>query len=129
MKPSSYLVLHLVHPTKFKNIISYPNTEISSTINNNNNNRELNNQVVFNDFSYIAKYEIPEDNTQSVLLTETFTDNINNNIRQNEQHMKMETIDTIINMASQNGFIIKGKSNINSTNDKHQFLYILERQM
>jgi len=127
MKPNSYLILHLVNPKTFKNIVPYKNVDISST--DTNVSHVLNNKLVFEDFSYVANYEVPTTNNERVTFTETFTSHNNNNIRQNEQTMQMESIDKIINMASMNGFIVKGKSNMNSCADSNQFLYILERQM
>lgn len=124
MKPNGYLVLHLVHPQKFNQIIPYPNTEITS--NTTTNGRILSNRAIFDDYKYNATYDIHKNDGECV-FTEMFTDINTNHVRQNEQTMYMESINTIIEKANNNGFIIKGKSNI--TGDKHQFLYILERVM
>ncbi len=126
MKPNSYLVLHLVHPDKFQNIVPYANVEITSTTNT--NGHKLTNRVVFDDFKYDASYEIPTDKSKQCTFTEMLTDNNTNHIRQNEQILYLESIDDIINLASKNGFIIKGKSNMSNV-DNNQFLYILERVM
>jgi SAM-dependent methyltransferase len=129
MKPNSYLILHLVHPQKFKQIIPFPNTEITIDDNSNSNSRILKNRAIFDDFEYNACYDIPnQDENHKCMCTEMFTDINTNHIRQNEQTLYMESIDYIINLASLNGFIIKGKSNMNN-GDSNQFLYILERHM
>lgn len=126
MKPNSYLILHLVHPEKFKNMVPYANAEITST--SNSTGHKLTNRVAFDDFKYDAKCEIPSDKNKPCTITEMLTDNNTKHIRQNEQTLYLESIDDIINLASRNGFIIKGKSNMSNV-DNNQFLYILERVM
>ena len=60
-------------------------------------------------------------------MTETFTDGATSHIRQNEQTLYMEDIDSIIKTAKSNGFVVQGKAELNI--DKHQYLYVLERTL
>jgi len=44
--------------------------------------------------------------------------------------MYMEKLDTILKLATDNGFILHGKVNMkNSNGDENQYLYILERSL
>ena len=124
MKPNGYLILHLVHPEQFKQLIPYPNTEITSKTTA--NKRVLTNRAVFDDYKYNSCCEM-NTNDNKCSLTETFVDKKTNHIRQNDQTLYMDSIMNIVNIANNNGFMLKGKSTING--DKYQFLYILERQM
>jgi len=129
MKPNTYLVLHLVDTDNFTNIIPH-----KDTFNENKqigSRRTVITEAMFSDYGYKCSCEIPKKNdSKSSLLKETFIDIETNNIRQNEFKLHMESMDTILNIANKNGFIEKGKVNINDENgDNNQFLYILERPL
>jgi len=129
MKPNTYLVLHLVDTDKFTNMIPYNETynEEKST----GSHRKITSTAMFSDYEYKCSCIIPKDNNeQGSQFNETFVDMETNHIRQNEFKLYMESIDHIIKTASKNGFIIKGKVDMQSSNgDKNQYLYILERPL
>jgi len=135
MKPNSYLILHLVNPTKFstrkylkfKGLTSrlfdnlLPETGVEP--------RETELNAEFEDCKYHEKYEEGADK-KTVTFTQMFTDNITKNIRQNEQTLKMETIDEILDVAKKCGFIVHAKTSMKGCNgDANQYLYVLERSM
>ena len=128
MKPSGYLLVHLVDPALFNAII--PAGKPSQT--SNTSKRETDTLVKFYDFTYKAKYQFPADshNSNIVILKETFTDNATKNIRENEQTLYMENINTILKIANREGFIFHGKINMKEYNgDENQFIYVLERMV
>jgi ubiquinone/menaquinone biosynthesis C-methylase UbiE len=129
MKPNSYLMLHLVDTDKFTKII--PTDETTNETQKVNENRIITTNAIFSDYKYKCSYDIPEDNDKlTVTLKETFVDMETEHIRQNESHMYMEKLDTILKLATDNGFILHGKVNMkNSNGDENQYLYILERSL
>ena len=111
LQSNGYLILHLVNPSKFDTILplgrptllpqpqTYSKTRITDTL------------VEFDDFSYRTSYSFPStDSSSIVLFRETFTDKFSSNVRQNEQTLYMEDMDTIVSMALEAGFILKGKA-------------------
>lgn len=127
IKPGGYLVLHLAEPDKFDTIVpagkptglkfpqSYSPDRITET------------SIDFYDFNYRGKYDFNQKKTDTVTFSETFTDKDTGNIRQNEKTLYMEPVQSILKIAKLNGFIVHGKSEMQS--DKHQFLYYLERSL
>jgi SAM-dependent methyltransferase len=135
MKPNSYLVVHLVNPTKFstrkylkfKGFTSrlFDNLLPESSV----EPRETEMHVEFEDCKYNEKYETAADKI-TVTYTQIFTDNVTKNIRQNEQTLKMETIDELLDVAKKCGFIVHAKTSMKGCNgDANQYLYVLERTM
>jgi ubiquinone/menaquinone biosynthesis C-methylase UbiE len=129
MKPNSYLMLHLVDTDKFTKVI--PAADENAVSQRVNNNRIITSNTIFSDYKYKCSYDIPDDNNNlSVELKETFIDTETDHVRQNESHLYMEKMDTILNLASENGFILQGQVDMKSSNgDENQYLYILERSL
>jgi hypothetical protein len=129
MKPNTYLMLHLVDTDKFTKMI--PAEDAISESHIINNKRLITSNAIFSDYKYKCSYEIPDNNDELVVeVKETFIDTETENIRQNESHIYMEKMDTILKLASENGFIQKGKVSMkNSNGDENQYLYILERPL
>jgi hypothetical protein len=76
-------------------------------------------------FHYKYKY----DPTNSKIL-ETFTENITGQVRQNEQHLFMDSKEMILGIVNIVGFILHGQMNYETINgDPYQYLVILERPM
>lgn len=125
MKSGGYLIVHLIDTEKIdlhipclKNIIyGYPKTK--------KNGNKITANVDFPNFKYDASYTISNKN---ILFTETFTND--ENTRQNEQTFHIENIESIVEMAMNNGFIFHGKINLrDNTMDDFQYIYIFERQL
>lgn len=129
MKPNTYLVLHLVDTDNFTNMIPYKTTFDEED--KRYGKRSITSTAIFSDYKYKCSCAIPDDvNNIRTEFKETFVDIDNGNIRQNETHLFMETMDTILHTATQNGFIMHGKVDMESCNgDNNQYLYILERPL
>jgi SAM-dependent methyltransferase len=134
LMPNGYLVLHLVEPRKFDTIVpggkppNFKSPQLYAP------NRITDTIIDFVDFEYKAKYDFMDksvDRTQKnnqVLFQETFTDNLTQNIRQNETVLYMDTPEEILTMASFCGYLVRGSANMDvPIGDKHQHLYVLER--
>jgi len=136
MKPNSYLILHLVNPGKFstKKYLKF-NTGITSLYDSlipeteNENVRKTSLVTEFSDCTYEEKYAFSSDKS-IVVFSQVFTDKITKNIRQNEQILKMESIDEILDLAKRSGFIVHGKTGMKAIiGDDNQYLYVLERTL
>jgi len=140
MKPNGYLILHLADRAEFD--ATMPIDEKANAwkpLQRLYGIRTTETNVEFADYTYKATYKFPSSNSAaaasaaaaSVVLTETFTDKQTQHIRQNEYTMSMESIDTILECAKKNGFLIHAKyeSTKYGGKDKHQYMYILERPL
>ena len=124
--PNGYLIIHLVDRDNFntsvpasKNTRQFP--EKTET------HRNTESEVDLGTISYKSNYDF---SNSRVIFKETFTDKASGNVRQNEQTLYMDTIDSIIKTAKQYGFIVHSQVNMESMNDdKHQYLYVFERMM
>jgi len=125
LKPGGYLILHLVEPLKFDTtppcardpIFGAPRKFIED-----NSNDSI---VFFNNVKYKVSYKYNEKQKEAI-MTETMTDIQTNRVRQNEQTMYMEEIKIILSELNYCGFIAHAK--FEYSEDKHQFLYIIERE-
>ena len=129
MKPNSYLILHLVDTDTFTNMI--PHVETHKEEVKKNTSRKLQSWATFTDYKYKCTCDIPSDNDNNKTeIKETFVDIETNNTRQNGFSLYMEKMNTILGIASNNGFIKHGKVDMKGCNgDKNQYLYILERPL
>jgi hypothetical protein len=85
--------------------------------------------VEFADCKYQESFQI-SDKSNKTIFKQTFTDKISKNIRENEQTLSMESIDEILDMAKQAGFIVHSKTSMKKCNsDENQYLYVFERAM
>ncbi len=128
LRQGGYLILHLVDRDKFDTIIPggkppllenpqmYSKTRITDTI------------IDFIDFTYKGSYDFSKINDNLVTFKETFTDGLTHNVRQNELTLYMEPLNDILQLALDNGFIIRNKANLKEcSGDENQFIYILQR--
>jgi SAM-dependent methyltransferase len=129
--PNSYLIVHLVDKNKFN--IEPPNANKKPTLFQwpTAVTRETNTKVDFADFIYSASYDFSKGKNSSVVVfKETFTDKETKNVRQNENSLYMESIDNIVGIANNVGYIVHAKINLETCNgDPNQYLYVFERLM
>jgi len=136
MKPNAYLIVHLVNPGKFstKKYLKFTGkfTSLYDSLMPETDNDSVQKTTLVTEFldcKYEEKYAFSSDKSM-VVFTQIFTDKVTKHIRQNEQTMKMESIDEILDLAKQAGFLVHGKTGMKSINDDdNQYLYILERTM
>jgi SAM-dependent methyltransferase len=119
--PYGYLVLHLVDKDKFDAVIpaGKPTTDVPTDY---LEKRITSTGIDFGNYYYKASYDFDKSN---VVFKESFTNKSDGAVRQNEEVLYMESIDTILKLAQQCGFVLKGKSEY--SDDKYQYLYFLER--
>jgi SAM-dependent methyltransferase len=123
--PGGYLILHLVDPNRFDTVIPAGKPLGIDSPQKYTDHRILETYVEFDTFNYKSKY-----NPKYSTIVETFTENITGQVRQNEQHLFMETKETILGIATIVGFILHGQMNYETINgDSYQYLIVLERPM
>jgi len=132
MKPNGYLVVHLADRNKFSartfkdSIMDL--TGLWRTMQPKPTERVKSASAEFIDFVYDMIYEFY--NNDVVIVKETFTDKATKHIRQNENTLRMESIEDILRMASSAGFIVHGKTSMKVCGgDENQYLYVFERAM
>ena len=121
--PNGYLILHLVDKNKYNPLA--PMSDIATLKNATayGNARKTDTKLEFKDFDYTASHEFKQDDR--VIVKESFTDNVSQNVRQNELTLYMENKEDIIQAAKNNGFLPHAL--INLTNDEYQYIYVFER--
>lgn len=119
--PYGYLVLHLVDKDNFDAVIpaGKPITDVPTDY---LEKRITSTGIDFGNYYYRASYDFDKSN---VVFKESFTNKSDGAVRQNEEVLYMDSIDTILKLAQQCGFVLKGKSGY--SDDKYQYLYFLER--
>jgi SAM-dependent methyltransferase len=122
--PYGYLVLHLVDKDHFDTIVPAGKPEIDG-VRDYLEKRITSTGIDFGDYYYKANYDFSLSNTTEVVFKESFTNKSNGVVRQNEETLYMDSIDTVLKVAQQCGFVLKGKSEYSG--DKYQYLYVLER--
>jgi SAM-dependent methyltransferase len=141
MKPNSYLIIHLVDYDKFN--IYQPNASapLANFPTFGKKPRAVDAMAEFYDYKYSASYRFPTSGKNLVTYEEKFIDNDTKHVRQNEQTLYMDDIDSILAMVTKTGFSLKGKMNMakvhkkpaihlqNPYADENQYLYIFERLM
>ena len=129
LQPNSYFILHLVDLTKFTKIIPAGKYDTVPKKPKTNNYRTVDTLTVFKDFKYKAYYQVPtNENNTNATLSETFTDNITQNVRQNEHTLYMEPMETIVDMVKKAGFVVEKRIHMKNINgDENQFLYFFQK--
>ena len=128
MRPGGHLAIHLVEPDKFNTIVPGGSVPIIKNPHRYTSKRITDTYIDFIDFSYRGVYKFPHDNNNRVTFQETFTDALSKNVRQQETVYYMDSIQSILQSASDNGFVVHGQVDFSSCcDDEHQHLFILER--
>lgn len=126
--PNGYLIVHLADRNKFDPIIPAAKGTMINNPQKYVKNRITKSDIDFPLFSYSADYDFPENSTK-VVVKEKFSDKTGH-IRQNENIIQMDSIDSILKTAMRRGFIVHAKMNMSKQNgDENQYIYILERAM
>lgn len=129
LQPNSYFVLHLVDLPKFTKIIPVGKDDTVPQKPKSNDYRTVDTLTVFKDFKYKAYLQVPNDKkNKDATLSETFTDNITQHVRQNEHTLFMEPLDSIEKMVKRAGFELDKKIHMGNINgDENQFLYFFKK--
>jgi SAM-dependent methyltransferase len=139
LKPNGYLILHLANRHKFSIYKPMAKKPLWYLPSKTQPPQITDTMVDFEDYKYTSFYQFPKNkydkSTEQVVFKEKFIDKETKHVRENEQTFYMDSISSILKMASQAGFIVKGKVDMSKVNkkgpyaDRFQFLYILERVM
>ena len=129
LRSGGYLILHLVDRDEFDPIVPEAKPTLLADPQKYSNYRITDTLIHFPDFKYRASYDFSKKQTNEITFTEKFTDELSNNVRQNEQTLYMEPIDNILYTAQFCGFVAKGRADYSKygSGDKNQYIYILER--
>ena len=117
LQGNGYLILELVDRSALESSCNL------STKNTNSETNVTDTLVDFLDFSYRSSFRFKDDG-KTVIHKEIFTDTVTKNIRENEKVLEIEEPNEIIKLATNTGFIIKGKTSMDRPGE---YLYILER--
>ena len=124
LKNGGVLVIHCVDKKKFNTVIPVGTPAFIDNPQKYANKRITKTTVDFIDFAYDSKYDINEGPISTFM--EKFTDSATKKVRQNERRLFMESEEAILKMASNEGFTLYGKINLEPvTHDEHQSLYLL----
>lgn len=128
MRPGGHLALHLVEPDKFDTIVPGGRVPIIESPQRYTSKRITDTHIDFIDFSYRGVYDFQQNTKNQVTFRETFTDTLSKNVRQQETVYYMDSIRSILQSASNCGFVVHGQVDFSSCcDDEHQHLFILER--
>jgi SAM-dependent methyltransferase len=137
MKPGGYFIMHLVDVNKFDITTPIAKDPIFGSLQKQYKPippvppRLTEYEVEFQDMTYKSSYNFNRlQTTGEVIIIETLKNKMDDKIRQNEKIQYMESIDQILQMASQCGFITKSILKLKEIlDDEYQFLYIFERTL
>lgn len=122
-----HLVIHIVEPEMFDPIIPPGNPLLLVSPQRYAKERITTSKVVFNDFSYQSDFKL-DGGTNNARFIEKFTDkNTNKKFRRNEHTLYFESIDTILQIAQEIGFIVSSKIDLVSVSYEYQFLYVFQK--
>jgi ubiquinone/menaquinone biosynthesis C-methylase UbiE len=119
------MMLHLVDRDNFDPIVPAGNPLEIINVQNYSDKRITNSKVVFNGFTYNSNFDFKPNKNISTFI-EKFIFN-NGKTRQNNHTFYIEDHNTIIDIAKQAGFIVKGTIHMHKCGYEKQYLYILEK--
>ena len=86
---------------------------------------------MFDEFEYKSNFDIKEvvedKDTANAIMKETFKNNKNGNVRQNEHQLYMSTQAEILDIAKDVGFIIDSKIDLLDCQYDSQYVYVLQK--
>ncbi len=124
--PGGKLVIHLVNRNKFDPIINAGNPLNMVSPQKYAKDRITESVVKFNDFKYKSKFFLDKEN-DSATFKETFINDNDKSVRQNNHTLYMDTQKNILNQAINMGFILEGKIDMTKAQYEYQYLYVLKK--
>jgi SAM-dependent methyltransferase len=121
LKPSGYLVVHLVNKNKYNPLVEIANYDTNPQ--EYTDDRITKCFVKNDDITYCQETQFKPDNR--VVVKETFTDTLTYKTRQNEQTLYMQDIKTLEQIIMRAGFSAKAMYSLKK--DKEQFIYIFQK--
>ncbi len=131
LTPGGFLAVHVVNRDKFDPILPVGNPFTIISPQKYAKKRITTTTVKFDEFEYksnfIMKEMIDNDTEPSAIMKETFKNNKNGNVRQNEHKLYMLTQAEILDIAKSAGFIIDSKIDMVDCQYDSQYVYILQK--
>lgn len=125
LKPGGKLMVHLVDREMFDPILPVANPLVMVSPQRYAKKRITHSNVVFDDFRYNADFESKDDRAY---FTEKFTTRDTNKLfRKNKHEMFMESPETIVKIAQEQGFIVGDKLDMVKAEYEYQYLYIFQK--
>lgn len=123
LRKGGYLIVHIVNPESYKKVAPYVDlSSVSSDIQNTT--------ISESTYDYQRSLKTNPKSKDEYIVTETFTDSINGNVRHNEMTMYMESKRDLLKMAQDIGFeFVEEKTYINDLHDDNQFLVVFVKQL
>lgn len=128
LQNNGYFILHLIDFSKFNAIAPCGTNQLLPSIQQYGEKRVTKTFVDFSDFTYTSDFE--NLGGSRMIHKETFTDKITQNIRQNENTLRIMDFDSVVGKCSRAGFLAKGYftlENDDFVKDPFQRIYIFEK--
>ena len=122
LMPGGHMIVHIVNRETFDPILPPGNPLYVVSPQKYAKERITNTKIHFNEFVYTSNFNLDKDNDVAT-FDEKFKFN-DGNVRKQQLKLYMEDTSTIVNMAQESGFIIKGKIDLVRCAYENQFLYI-----
>jgi SAM-dependent methyltransferase len=130
LMPGGYLLLHLVNKNNFTYKI--PSSGLfnndKTTEKQTNNSRIIQNKVNIPKYNidYSSNFELYNNDSNTATISEKFKEIVNNSekIRKNLHTLYMESVDEIVNLGLNEGFILQGMVDMGNIEFSHQNHYI-----
>ena len=122
--PGGFLILHLVDRDKFDPILPAGSPTSIISPQKYADKRITNTIVKFDKYDYKCNFGL---NGDVATLNESFKDNTNESVRQNEHKLYMDPQKKILTMAKEVGFILHSKVDMVKCQYDSQYLYILQK--
>lgn len=123
LRKGGYLIVHIVNPELYKKVSPYVDlSSVSSDIQKTT--------ISETHYDYERTLKSNPKSKDEYIVTETFTDSINGNVRHNEMTMYMESKRELMKIAQDTGFeFVEEKTYINELYDDNQFLVVLVKPL
>lgn len=122
LRPGGYLILHLVDRDQFDPILPPGNPLLYVSPQRYAQKRITSTNVKFDDFRYSADFKLNQS-TNIATFEEKFKNDKDGKVRKNEHIMYMPQLNTIVNEAQQQGFILDSKVDLLNIQYEYQYLY------
>jgi ubiquinone/menaquinone biosynthesis C-methylase UbiE len=131
LKPGGFFAVHMVNRDKFDPILPAGNPFTIVSPQSYAKKRIMNTTVKFDAFEYKSTFDMKEtiqSNTEpNAFMRETFKNNKNGNVRQNEHRLYMNTQAEILDIAKEFGFIVDSKIDLTNCQYDSQYVYVLQK--
>ena len=131
LTPGGFLAVHMVNRDKFDPILPAGNPFSIVSPQKYSKKRITTTTVKFDEFEYKSNFDMKDTietmSDPNAIMKETFKNNKNGNVRQNEHKLYMLTQAEILDIAKEVGFIIDSKVDMLECQYDSQYVYILQK--